>query len=336
MQFSVIIRGQHLQHEDIRVRMRQDLAEAKLAGELGFDGIAKGSHFSAYPFQFVQMIPFLCRAAAEAPRARLICGLALLPLHKPLDLAEQLASLDVISDGRLVFGAGLGYRDVEFKAFNTAKKDAGRRFEETLASIKRLWTEDFVDEIGSHYEHQHANVSVKPVQHPHPPIWIGGGAERAIRRAARLGDAWYLDPFKTGVLIENLLPIYRRALDEAGKPFPGELPIMREIFVTRTPGEAMTRAKPYLEIKYNAYDAWGQGDTDPSNPLTRDFDELAKDRFLIGSRDEVIDQMVDLHRRTGVNHFVLGIHWPGMPHELVAEQMHLLAEEVFPAVRRAL
>jgi alkanesulfonate monooxygenase SsuD/methylene tetrahydromethanopterin reductase-like flavin-dependent oxidoreductase (luciferase family) len=190
-----------------------------------------------------------------------------------------------------------------------------------------------VHEVGSHFTHDGAATSVRPIQRPHPPIWLGGGSEKALRRAARVADSLYLDPFKTGAMIEALMPVYRRELDACNKPFPAELPIMREIFVSRHPGEAMQKAKPYLEIKYRAYDAWGQGSTHPDNPLNRDFDELAKDRFLIGGRDEVIEQILDLHRRTGVNHLVLGIHWPGMPHDLVTEQMQTLAEEIFPIIR---
>jgi alkanesulfonate monooxygenase SsuD/methylene tetrahydromethanopterin reductase-like flavin-dependent oxidoreductase (luciferase family) len=334
IEFSVIIRGQHLGHEDIRVRMRQDLEQARLAGQLGFAGISRGSHFSAHPFQYVQMIPFLARAVAEAPGLRVICGLALLPLHNPLDLAEQLASLDVISDGRLVFGAGLGYRDVEFRAFGTTRAESGRRFEETLEAILRLWREEFVDLRGSHFDLEHANCSVKPLGTP--PVWIGGGTPRAIRRAARMGDTWYVDPFKTGAMIERGVEVYRAALAALGRPFPAEFPVMREIFVARTRVDAVRIARPSLEIKYKAYDSWGQGRVDPDNPLDRDFEGLAHDRFLLGTPDQVVAQIVDLHRRTGLNHFVLGIHWPGMAQEVVVEQMHMLAEEVFPAVRKAL
>jgi len=97
--------------------LAEDEEKALYADRLGFDGIVKGSHYSAHPFESVQQIPFLSYCAAIAPRLRLICGLVLVPLHKPLDLAEQLATLDLLCGGKLVFGAGIGYRDVEFKAF---------------------------------------------------------------------------------------------------------------------------------------------------------------------------------------------------------------------------
>ena len=149
MQLSLIVRGQHPAGDDIRARHEDDLALVRRAEALGFDGLVKGSHYSAHPLQSVQQIPFLAQVATLAPRLRLICGLVLLPLHKPLDIAEQLATLDILSGGKLVFGCGIGYRDVEFKAFGLTRRAAAARFEEGLAAVKRLWTEDFVDMTGT-------------------------------------------------------------------------------------------------------------------------------------------------------------------------------------------
>ena len=113
--------------------------------------LLKGQHYSTRRHRlFNSFLPLA--HYVEAPNAKLVSGIVLLPLHKPLDIAEQLASVDVMSGGRLVFGSGIGYRDVEFKAFGTKAKDRGKRFEECLDAIKRLWTEDFVTMKGSHFE----------------------------------------------------------------------------------------------------------------------------------------------------------------------------------------
>src|SRR5947208_14884086 len=117
MKLSLIVRGQHPAGDDIRERLRDDLDLVRRAEELGFDGIVKGSHYSAHPFQSVQQIPFLAQVAAIAPRLRLSCRVVLLPLHKPLDLDEQLATFDIVLNANLVFGCGIGYREVEFNAF---------------------------------------------------------------------------------------------------------------------------------------------------------------------------------------------------------------------------
>jgi alkanesulfonate monooxygenase SsuD/methylene tetrahydromethanopterin reductase-like flavin-dependent oxidoreductase (luciferase family) len=334
MQLSLIVRGQH-KPGDIALHLKDDLELVRRADALGFDGIVKGSHYSGHPFEYVQQIPFLAYAAAIAPRLRLICGLVLLPLHKPLDLAEQLATLDIMSEGKLVFGCGIGYRDVEFKAFGVPRAGLGKRFEECLLAVRRLWTEDFVTMKGSHFELDRANCTVKPLQKPTPPIWIGANADIAIRRAARLGDCWYINPHSTLSTIERQIDVYKRALDESGKPFPRELPMRREVFVAATRAEAIRRAQPYLEEKYRAYRAWGQDKVMPEgDDFDHGFADLLEDRFLLGSPTEVAGQMIRLNRRLGVNHIVASVHWPGMPNALALDQLQILAEDVMPQVRR--
>src|ERR1700739_2057713 len=182
MKLSLIVRGQHPPGDTAR-HLHDDLDLVRTAERLRFDGIVKGSHFSSHPFQSVQQLPFLSYCAAIAPRLRIICGLVLVPLHKPLDLAEQLATLDLLSGGRLVFGAGIGYRDVEFKAFGVPRGKLGARFEEVMLAVKRLWTEDAVTRRGGVGELAQASARVNPVKNPPPPIWIGANADIAVRRA---------------------------------------------------------------------------------------------------------------------------------------------------------
>jgi len=335
MQLSLIVRGQHPPGDTV-ARFHDDLELVRRAEQLGFDGIVKGSHYSTHPFQSVQQIPFLAYAAAIAPRLRLICGLLLLPLHKPLDIAEQLATLDLMSGGKLVCGCGIGYREVEFKAFGVPRGGLGKRFEESLEAVRRLWTEDFVTMEGSHFALDNATCTIKPLQKPTPPIWLGANADVAIRRAARLADCWYINPHNTMATIERQMDVYKRALDEYGKPFPAELPMRREVFVAPSRAEAIRRAQPYLEEKYKAYRAWGQDKVMPEgDDFDHEFAELLEDRFLLGSPAEVAEQMIRLNRRFGVNHIVASVHWPGMPNSLALDQLQILAEQVMPQVRQA-
>src|SRR5438067_10455520 len=300
MELSLIVRGQHPAGDDMRARLADDIDLVMRAEELGFNALVKGSHYSAHPLQSLQQIPFLAQAAVLAPSLRLVCGLVLLPLHKPLDIAEQLATLDIVCGGKLVFGCGIGYRDVEFQAIGLTRKEAARRFEECLLAVKRLWTEDFVYMTGSHFVLDHANSTVKPLQKPTPPIWIGANADAAIRRAARLADCWYINPHNTLATIERQMDVYKRALDEYGKPFPAELPMRREVFVAPSRAEAVPRAQPYLEEKYKAYRAWGQDKVMPEgDDFDHEFAELLEDRFLLGSPAEVAEQMIRLNRRLG-------------------------------------
>ena len=210
-----------------------------------------------------------------------------------------------------------------------------RRFSENIEAIKRLWTEDKVSMKGTWFELLDANVSVKPVQKPRPPIWIGANADPAIERAARIGDCWYVNPHNRMDTIERQIDVYKRALEAAGKPFPAEFPGRRECFVARTRAEAIRLCKPYLARKYEVYHAWGQDKAMPEgdNDLGLEFDELIKDRFFLGGPDEVAQQIIDYTRATGINHHILSCQWPGMPQSMVLDTLQLLAEEVFPRVR---
>ena len=338
MQFGLAIRGQYAQDQDIRLCFEELIEECVQAEALGFDSITKTSHYSTAPFQAFQQFPLLARLSAETKRVRLNAGIILLSLHKPLDIAEQLATIDIMSNGRVICGVALGYREVEFAAFGAEVKQRGKRLEENLIALKRLWTEDTVSMKGSHFELIEASCCPKPLQKPHPPIWIGANANVAIKRAARLGDCWYINPHNKISTIKEQMEIYKRALDEAGKPFPDELPMRREVFVAKTREEALRIAGPYIKKKYDAYDKWGQGDQMPEGDgdLAAAFDELAGDRFIIGSPDDVTEQIVNLHREIGMNHLIMSIQWADMPHSLTLDTMALLSEQVFPQVRQAI
>jgi len=338
MEYGFFIRGQYRQGDDMAARFKELMAQVRLADELGFADLISGMHYAGYPLSQFQLMPFLSRAIAETRNMRLVTGIILLSLHKPLDIAEQLATIDVMSDGRLVFGSGLGYRDVEFLGFGTKQEERVPRFIENLEAIRRLWTEDNVNMKGSHFELKDCTLSMKPLQKPTPPIWMGANADGAVRRAARYADTWFINPHQRMDTIERQLDIYRRALDEAGKPFPKELPLMREIFVAKNKAEATRRARPYLEEKYKVYHQWGQDKAMPKgdDDLSLDFDELTRDRFLFGSPDEVAEQIIGYNKRLGVNRMAVAIDWVGMPHSQVVDTMTMFAEDVMPKVRQGL
>ncbi len=335
-QFGLVVRGQAEEGEDIARRFQETLAFVRLANDLGFDSVTKTAHYSAHPFQMLQLVPMLARFAAEAPNMRLNAGVLLLPLMSPLHVAEEFATLDVITGGKIILGVGLGYRDVEFKAFNVPRAQRAKRFEANLTAIKRLWTEETVHMKTPYFELDGASCSPKPLQKPHPPIWVGANADPAIERAARLGDCWYIGPAVEIPALERQMDLYKRALDAAGKPFPTELPMRREVFVAKTKEEAIRLCRPYLGAKYAAYHSWGQDMPDDDRGLGQEFEALMKDRFIIGSPDEVAEQIIGIHRQLGVNHIVMSTEWAGMAESLAVETIDMLAKEVFPRVRQGL
>jgi alkanesulfonate monooxygenase SsuD/methylene tetrahydromethanopterin reductase-like flavin-dependent oxidoreductase (luciferase family) len=337
MRFGIMMRGQFPAGDNVAERFRELVEQARLIDRLGYDSLTKGSHYSTYPLQDLQQVPFLARIAAEAPRLRLNTGVLLLPLHKPLDVAEQIGTLDIMSGGKAIFGVGVGYRDIEFKAFGTSARERGRRMDENLEAILRLWAEDKVTMRGSHFELDQASCSAKPVQQPHPPIWVGGSADAAIERAARIGSCWYIGPNDRLQAIEPQLEVYKRALDRAKRPFPGEFAFRREVFVAPTREEAWRRAEGPITTKYKAYFSWGLGRSRPgvADELGQGFADLMRDRFLVGAPDEVAEQLIRFRRRLGVNHVVMSMHWPGLDARHSLDSLQLMAEEVMPKVRAA-
>jgi len=335
--FGLMIRAQYPRHEDMVKRFEEICAVARLAEQLGFDCITKGMHYGASPLGDYQQIPFLARIMAEAPKCRLNAGVVLLSLHKPLDIAEQFATLDVMSGGKIILGVALGYRDLEFKAFGTTQGERVGRLEENLIAIKRLWTEDHVSMKASHFELDQVTLGMRPVQKPHPPIWMGANADPAIRRAARLADCWYIPPHNRIDTVLRQLDVYRRELDACGKPFPRELPMRREVFVAENRKQALRLCGAALENKYQAYVQWGQDKPMPEGDnLDVALDELLEGRFLIGSPDEVADAILAIVRPTGVNNLIISTHWPGMETAVATDSMQRFAEDVMPRVRSGL
>jgi alkanesulfonate monooxygenase SsuD/methylene tetrahydromethanopterin reductase-like flavin-dependent oxidoreductase (luciferase family) len=338
MQFGVMQRGVFEWEEDMRARFEELMEQARVLEKLRYDSITKGSHFSCYPHREMMQVPYLCRVMAEAPGLRLNAGIVLLSLHNPLEVAEYFATMDLMSGGRVIFGCALGYRDTEYKGFGVKKGEGVKRFEENLEAIKRLWSGERVSMTGSHFELDGAVISVPLQQEPHPPIWIGANADQAIRRAARLGDCWYLNPHQKMETFVRQMEIYREELEKVGKPFPDELPMRREVFCAPTHDEATRIAAPYLKKMYDLYATWGQdkamaeGDRD----ITAEYEELARDRFIVGDPDEVAEEMLRYNRTLGVNHIIMSCQGVGMPQGQVLDTFHLLAEEVFPKVRAAL
>jgi alkanesulfonate monooxygenase SsuD/methylene tetrahydromethanopterin reductase-like flavin-dependent oxidoreductase (luciferase family) len=261
----------------------------------------------------VQPLPLLGRLAAEAGSMRLITNIFLLTIHSPVYVAEQVASLDVLTEGRFVFGVGLGYRPEEFEAMGVEMKTRVSRFLEILDVARRLWTEDVVTHQGRHFTLTSASLTLKPVQRPHPPIWIAASGDAAFARAARHGDACLINPHASLPTLERQMAIYRAALAEAGKPFPAEAPIFKECSVARTREAALRDAEPYLLQKYRAYADWGLDKPLPKGEsLAVPYEALVRDRFIVGTPEECRAEILRYRDRLGVNSFLLRPQWPGV------------------------
>jgi alkanesulfonate monooxygenase SsuD/methylene tetrahydromethanopterin reductase-like flavin-dependent oxidoreductase (luciferase family) len=335
MKVGIYLTNQQPPGTDMVSALEEQLLMLRAARDRGWDAVATGQHFLSEGMCQLQLVPFLSRLAAEAGEMTGIAGVLLLALHHPVEVAEQIASLDVLWRGRFVFGVGLGYRETEFDAFRLPRGERRRRFEENLALVKRLWTEDAVSYDGEACKLDQVTMTIRPVQRPHPPIWFAATTDRGVERAAGWGDTWFVGPHATLPTIIRQVTLYRTALARAGRPAPRDLPILREIFCARDRETALGVAGPILASKYGAYARWGQDGALPAEEtLQQPFDELAQDRFILGSPEECFTQLRAFVEGAGVNYFLLRTHWSGLPVSAALQSMRLLGDEVLPALRR--
>ncbi len=168
-------------------------SQARRVEELGFEYIAAGEHYMRGnpPAPSHAVLPLLGVAAGATERMRVLSSVLLAPFYHPTVLTKLATSLDIASGGRLTLGVGVGGEfPVEFDAAGLDVKQRGRRTDECLELVRRLWMEDHVTYKGRHFRLNDVTLSPKPAQTPHPPIWVAGRRSSAMRRAARLGDGW--------------------------------------------------------------------------------------------------------------------------------------------------
>lgn len=157
--------------------------------------------------------------AAVTERIRIGIAIVNLPFYSPLVLAKMLTSIDVLSDGRLDAGLGLGWSADEFAAAGVPIERRGARAEDFLAALRTIWTADPVEHHGEFYDVPRGRVDPRPVQRPHPPILLGGGAEPALRRAGRLADGWISSSRFPAAQVPDAVATIRAAATETGRDF---------------------------------------------------------------------------------------------------------------------
>ena len=231
----------------------------RLARDRGWDAVATGQHYLSEGMSQLQLVPFLARLAAEAGEMTGIAGVLLLGLHNPVEVAECIASLDVIWRGNFVFGVGLGYRDVEFDAFKVPPRPARAPLRAVPGSRQAPVDRGQGDVENDVCTLREVTLTCRPVQQPHPPIWFAANSDSAVRRAARLGDTWFINPHATMATIKRQMALYRAELRARRQAVPaGAARSSRRSSAPRTRATALEMAGPYLADKYRHYASWGQ------------------------------------------------------------------------------
>jgi probable F420-dependent oxidoreductase len=232
MEFAVVLPSFGPPARDPAVQSHlRDVAEA--ADELGYHVVFTAEHLvypqeirTPYPyggrFPFAVTDPVLdvpttlAWVAAVTKHVRLAASVMVLPYHEPITLAKALTTIDVLSGGRLMVGVASGWLREEFDLLGVPFRERGARTDEYLAALRALWTEERVTFHGRFVRLEEAAFFPKPIQKPHPPIWIGGASAAAFRRVARLGDGWLAVPRSPADLAADVAAI-RREAEAAGR-----------------------------------------------------------------------------------------------------------------------
>jgi alkanesulfonate monooxygenase SsuD/methylene tetrahydromethanopterin reductase-like flavin-dependent oxidoreductase (luciferase family) len=299
----------------------------------GLTHIAIGQHFLYGELRWLQPVPLLARLAADCdPSTRLVTQIMIAPLYHPVMLAEELATLDVVTEGRLIFGAGIGYRPEEFDYLGIPFKERAPRMDEIIEVVKRLWTEDEVTHHGRFVHLEGVRPHLKPVQQPHPPIWIGAQSIAGARRAGRIGDAYPVTPEATPDEIAERFDVVREGFAARGKPF-GPQPLRRNVLVADSREEAIVEYARVAKGKYLSYAQKGMAKAGSAEDLEKDFLATVGEHAVLGTDREVITQLTELCTRFPVDPLLLRPQWPSMSADDTIAAIERLGKEVVPAIR---
>ncbi|MHB8575593.1 MAG: LLM class flavin-dependent oxidoreductase, partial [Dehalococcoidia bacterium] len=276
------------------------LDQIVFAEALGFDSVWITEHHFVDDGYTPSPIALLAAIAARTKRLQLSTDILLLPLYNALKLAEDIATIDVLSGGRMMLGIGMGYRDEEFAAFGTSRRERVGRTEEGIDVLRGAWGDAPFTYAGRFYKLDGVNVTPKPVQRPYPPLWLAATSEPAARRAARYGL--------------NLLPQHDRTLaydpwlDELGRleknPADYRIGLIKPWFVADTGrgDEVWQQARQGERYRAEVYQPWIRAGGFPTPPAgkSRPIDQ----GYIVGPPSELVERLSALREFMPVTDFI--------------------------------
>jgi len=302
-------------------------SQSRLAEDLGFDILWMHEHHSGH-----QMYPDpLMALAAVAPvtsRIGLGTNMLLLPIHHPVRVAQAGAMLDVLSDGRLHLGVANGYSPQDLKTFHVTSTSRGKRMSAGLELIRALWTREEITWVGDEFELDGFSLFPRPIQKPSPPIYVGGHANKAVERAARLGDRYLISTTQGTAEIARLVAFYHDALESSGltekKPY-----LNRIVCVVPGASEKRMAERLFGERFLTAYGQWQHESVTGLSTDARSFEQLSRDRFIIGEPTECIER-IEAYAELGIGHIACLMNFGAPDLELVDRSMRLFAGTIIP------
>ena len=308
------------------------------AEELGYHSMYLATHHAKTDGLCPGPLPALGAAAAVTKTMKIGTAVMLVPMYAPLKLAEDIAVLDNISEGRFILGVAPGYVATEFAAHGIPREERVGRFEEALDLMIAAWTQDEFEFNGKYYRVPRTVMTPKPVQKPYPQIWYGVSAKSSLKRAAKRHAIQIMSPRHGIAELQAHYAPYEAAAQEIGWTIP-ERPIIRQVFVASTLQKAEALAAPAIEHLYR--EVYGKvsaaGDrvlrNDDGSPITDhhqvNFDTF-KARYIVGTPEFAINEIIKYRDGLGCTEMVCWMHMPGIRGADVMTSVELFAREVMP------
>jgi alkanesulfonate monooxygenase SsuD/methylene tetrahydromethanopterin reductase-like flavin-dependent oxidoreductase (luciferase family) len=315
---------------------RDILAQIKMSEDLGFDHVWLTEHHFTEDGYNPSILPTAAAIAAQTNRIRIATFILLMPYNHPVRIAEDVANVDIISNGRFDFGVGQGYSYHEFKSFCIDRKTRARRLYEAMDIYERIHKEERVTFKGEFTQIEDVFLSPKPVQQPHPPIWVGARGPKGIKRAAQHGYNFM------ATFGPDPAPLYQQTLKEAGyNPDDFKIAQLRMGHIADSEDQAWDECQDHLfhllefyqDILEGANDAEGDDQPLPIKEARDIRDSALNEVFLVGTVDQVAEKLDKFCNEFICTDFVFNMQLPGMDVATCNRAIERFAKEVMPAFR---
>lgn len=330
--------------------VHEQLTLMRAAEDYGFDSVWPAEHhFSEYGYCASPALT-LAALARETRRLRLGTGVVVLPLNHPLRVAEDYAMLDLMSDGRVDLGVGRGYQPTEFAGYGVDPTTTRTMFDEAIQVIRQAWTREAVTFHGDHYRVDGVAVRPKPLQRPHPPIWMAALSPETFELAGRygfhllFGTAFGLPPEKA----HELQVAYRRGLVAGGHdPATRRRACLTMVYVADTLERARAEfqepviwyyrtisryvAPPRGQAAVKGYEMYVKTRDLAATASWEDF--LARKAVVCGDPDTVVEALATAQQTHGFTDLLCWTRLGGLDHRKVLRSMDLMSTKVFPHLR---
>jgi probable F420-dependent oxidoreductase len=298
----------------------------------GFDDVWLSEHHFIDDGYLPSILPVSAAIAARTERIRIASGVLLMPFHNPIRLAEDIATVDVISGGRFELGVGIGFKREEFAGFGVSSKERGARTDQSLEILRRALTGETVTFKSEFFDFQNVRVTPDPIQKPCPPIWLGGFTAAALRRAVRFGDGFTVPGANREVYDRYVAELKKEHRPTDGIRFASGFWFL---IVSDDPEKTFAEAAPHVIYQVNNYSEWLQaGGLQPLAPHIDDRDALKQSGLLhVVDPDTAISMIRNFVDTVPITHFYSWTLPPGLPPRWAQTHLELFASKVIPAFR---